>query len=74
MRSLSAAVDLICPHTVTVFIDCPSWGNDDLQSGGFNALRGAHVRHSNCDSEYRSGIRSTAGVHKHCAGGELIKC
>jgi hypothetical protein len=45
--------DLICPHTVTVFIDCPSWGTDDLHTGDFHALRSAHVRPSNCDFEYR---------------------
>ena len=42
--------DLICPHTVTVFIGCPSWGTNDLYIVDFHTLRSAHVRHSNCDS------------------------
>jgi hypothetical protein len=66
--------DLICPHTVTVLIECLSRGTEDAHTGDFHPLRSAHVRHSNCDSEYRSGIRSTAYGHKHCAGRDLILC
>ncbi len=70
MRPPIRRAALICPYTVTVFIECPSWGTDDLHSGDFHALRSDHVRHSNCDSEY--GIRSYE--HKHLAGRGLIPC
>jgi len=38
MRSPFRTADLICPHTVTVFIECPSWGTDDLQTGNLTHL------------------------------------
>jgi hypothetical protein len=42
-----------CPYA------CPSYGTEDLRTGDFRPFKSAHVRHSNCDSEYRYGIRST---------------
>jgi hypothetical protein len=45
-----------CPHLPTYGlcpIECLSWGTGDLHSGDFQPLRRAHLRHSNCESEYR---------------------
>jgi anti-sigma B factor antagonist len=67
MRSAIRRANLICPHTVTALIECLSWGIGDLRIADFQHLRSGRVRHSNCDSEYRSG-RSTTDEHKHFAG------
>jgi len=74
MRSSIRRADLICPHTVTLFIVCPSWGTDDLQSGDFHPLRSAHVRHSNCDSNIDPEFARRHTCMNIVLGRDLIPC
>ena len=38
MRSPIRRADLICPHTVTVLIECLSWGTEDYKLAFFSNL------------------------------------